>query len=80
MQRRFGLFERCAMLLFGGYVLFFLLRHDPYPRAVPGLLVIALPGYIRAAAQFNPLSLIDQRLALSTASFSDGGLLAVSAG
>ena len=77
MQRRFGLFERCAVLLFGGYLLFFLLRHDPYPRAVPGLLVIALPGYIRAAAQFNPLSLLVRRLALSTVSFSDGGLLIV---
>src|SRR5829696_4337519 len=73
MRLRFSLIERCAVLLFGGYLLFFLLRHDPYPRAVPGLLVIALPNY----AQFNPVALIHQRLGLSAAWFTSGGLLIV---
>ena len=54
MQLRFSLIERCAVLLFGGYLLFFLLRHDPYPRAVPGLLAIALPGYMRSRRTIQP--------------------------
>jgi alpha-1,6-mannosyltransferase len=73
MRLRFSLIERCAVLLFGGYLLFFLLRHDPYPRAVPGLLVIALPDY----AQFNPVAQLNQRLGLSAAWFTSGGLLIV---
>ena len=77
MQRRFGLIERCGVLLFGGYLLFFLLRHDPQPRPVPGLLAIAPPGYLRAAAQFNPLARLNQRLGISAALFASVGLLIV---
>jgi hypothetical protein len=73
MRRRFGPIERCGGLLFGGYLLFFLLRHDPYPRAVPGLLVVALPSY----AQFNPLVMLSQRPGISAAWFTSGALLIV---
>src|SRR5688500_3684962 len=73
MRRRFGPIERCGGLLFGGYLLFFLLRHDPYPRAVPGLLVVALPSY----AQFNPLVMLSQRPGISAAWFTSGVLLIV---
>src|SRR5215212_8090201 len=73
MRLRFSLIERCAVLLFGGYLLFFLLRHDPYPRAVPGLLVIALPSY----AQLNPMAQLNQWLGLPATWFISGGLLIV---
>ncbi len=77
MQRRFGLIERYGVLLFGGYLLLFLLRHNPQPRPVPGLLAIAPPGYLQIVAQFNPLALLDHHLGISTASFSSAGLLMV---
>jgi alpha-1,6-mannosyltransferase len=77
MQRRFDLIERCGVLLFGGYLILFLLRHDPQPRAVPGLLAIAPAGYLRAAAQFNPFALLNQRLGISASSFYGVGLLIV---
>jgi hypothetical protein len=77
MRLRLSLIECCGVLFFGGYLLFFLLRHDPHPRAVPGLLVIALPGYLRTAAQFNPLVLLNQRLGISASSFYSIGLLIV---
>ncbi len=77
MQRRIGLIERYGVLLFGGFLLFFLLRHSPHPRAVPGLLAIAPSGYLRAAAQFNPFALLNQRLGISASSFYSVGLLIV---
>src|SRR4051794_35091688 len=77
MQPRFGLIERCGGLLFGGYLLFFVLRHDPHPRPAPGLLAIALPGYMRTVEQFNPLALLIRRLGIPAASFYSAGLLIV---
>ena len=75
-MRRLGLIERYGVLLFGGYLLFFLLRHDPYPRAVPGLLAI-VPGYLPAAARFNPLAVLNQSLGISASWFGSVGLLIV---
>jgi hypothetical protein len=77
MRRRFGLIERCAVLMLGGYLLFFLLRHDPYPRPAPGLLVIALPDYVRAVAHYSPVAIVSQRLGISAAVLGSGGLLVV---
>src|SRR5215211_4473471 len=74
MQRRFSLIGRWGVLLFGGYLLLFLLRHDPSPRSVPGLLAI-IPGYLPAAARFNPLAVLSQRLGLSAPWLTSGGLL-----
>src|SRR5215213_2875595 len=76
MRRRLGLIERAGVLLFGGYLLLFLLCHHPRPRIVPGLLAI-VPGYLSAATQFNPLALLQQRLGISAALFSNIELLFV---
>src|SRR3954468_5149746 len=76
MRRRLGLIERSGALLFGGYLLLFLLRHDPHPRPVPGLLALA-PGYMHAAAQFNPLAWFNWHLGMSAAAFVSVGLLIV---
>ncbi|MDQ2995673.1 MAG: polyprenol phosphomannose-dependent alpha 1,6 mannosyltransferase MptB [Chloroflexota bacterium] len=76
MRRQLSQIERAGVLLFGGYLLLFLLCHDPRPRIVPGLLAIA-PGYLPAAAQFNPLILLHQRLGIAAALFSSIGLLLV---
>src|SRR5262245_60897694 len=67
MRRRSSFIERAAVLLFGGYLVFFLLRHDPEPRAVPGILAIAPPGYLLLAAQLNPLQQLNLRLGLPAA-------------
>ncbi|MEO7911336.1 MAG: hypothetical protein ABIV47_16955 [Roseiflexaceae bacterium] len=75
MRRRLGLIERASIVLFGGYVLLFMLRHDPHPRPVPGLLALAPPGYMRVAAQWNPFTLLQQRLGTSATSFYSVGLL-----
>jgi hypothetical protein len=77
MRLRLGLIECCGILLFGGYLIFFLLRHDPHPRPVPGLLAIAAPGYLQAAAQWNPLWLLQQSLGVAAAPFASAGLLLV---
>jgi hypothetical protein len=77
MRRRLGLIERSGVLLFGGYLILFLLCHYPRPRVVPGLLALAPPGYLRVAAQFNPFALLNQRLGIAAASFSSAGLLIV---
>ena len=77
MRRHLGLIERAGVLLFGGYLLLFLLRHDPHPRPVPGLLAIAPSGYLPAAARFNPFALLQQRLGIATALFVSVGLLLV---
>src|SRR5215213_9949283 len=76
MPRRLSLIERAGVLLFGGYLLLFLLCHHPRPRIVPGLLAI-VPGYLSAATQFNPLALLQQRLGISAALFSNIELLFV---
>jgi hypothetical protein len=76
MRSRFGLIERSGLALFVGYLLFFLLRHEPQPRAVPGILAIA-PGYESAAARLNPFSLIALRLGLPTPALYGAGLLLV---
>jgi hypothetical protein len=74
-MRRLGLIERYGALLFGGFLLFFALRHDPNPRAVPGLLAIAAPGYLQAAAKLNPLAQAGQRLGAPASSLAGVGLL-----
>jgi hypothetical protein len=77
MRRQLGPIERAGVLLFGGYLLLFLLCHDPHPRIVPGLLAIAPAGYLSVATQFNPLALLRQSLGISAALFSSVGLLFV---
>ncbi len=77
MRLRLSLIERAGVLLFGIYLLLFLLRHDPNPRPVPGLLAIAPPGYLQTAAQFTPFALLQQRLGVAAASFANIGLLLV---
>lgn len=67
MRRRSSFIERAAVLLFGGYLIFFLLRHDPEPRAVPGILAIAPPGYLLLAAQLNPLQQVNLGLGIPAA-------------
>jgi len=77
VRRHFGRFGRAGGLLFGGYLLLFLLRHDRPARPVPGLLAIAPPDYLRIAAQLNPFALLPQRLGIAATSLYSLGLLLV---
>jgi len=76
MRLRFGLIERSGLYLLVGYLLYFLLRHDPQPRAVPGILAIT-PGYLAAATQFNPFFQLNIRLGLPAPLLYGVGLLFV---
>jgi hypothetical protein len=76
-MRRFGVLETCGVLLFAGYLVFFLLRHDPNPRAVPGILAIAPQGYLQAAALLDPLRQLSLRLGIPAPAFYTAGLLLV---
>ncbi|HEU5102007.1 MAG TPA: hypothetical protein VFU22_23455 [Roseiflexaceae bacterium] len=76
MRSRSGLIERSGLGLCVGYLLFFLLRHEPQPRAVPGILAIT-PGYLAAAEPFNPFYIANLRLGLSTPLLMGLGLLLV---
>src|SRR5690349_3344138 len=67
---------RYAVVLFGGYLLLFLLRHDPFPRAVPGVLAVAAPGYMRAAAQSSPAGALGRLLGIPAEPLVSAGLLA----
>jgi hypothetical protein len=77
VMRRFGVLETCGVWLLGGYLVFFLLRHDPNPRAVPGILAIAPQGYVQAVVSLNPLRQLNPRLGIPAPAFSTAGLLLV---
>jgi hypothetical protein len=67
MQLRGGTLNRYGIALLGGYVAFFLLRHQPIPKDVPGLLAIWPSDYLRMARQWSPIEQLNTRLGMPLA-------------
>lgn len=53
---------RPGLALLGGFIGLFLVRHEPAPKEVPGLLAAWPSDYLQLAARWNPVQLLNLRL------------------
>ena len=64
MSQRTTTSTRYGLALFAGFVALFLVRHEPVPKEVPGILVAWPGGYLQIAERWNPVHLLNLRLNL----------------